>query len=117
MIKFTEEALEVLKKARATYGDKNQVIVSIEECNELSAILAKFARYHSTETAITELKSKVIDEVADVYIILEHVKAIFDISPAELIGRMEKKIDRLDRWLKTSDDQEQTTRDRKIDGD
>lgn len=114
MIQFTPKAQDALKKARETYGDINQIIVSIEECNELSAILAKFSRYHNKSTAINELKSKVIDEVADVTIVLEHVKAIFEISENELGKRMEKKIERLDRWLATSNDMEQTTIDRKI---
>lgn len=115
MIRFTHEAANTLKQARSTYGSKNQIIVSIEECNELSAILAKYARYHDDESAIKELKSKVVDEAADVYIVLEHVKAIFDISDYELVSRMDKKIERLARWLNTSNDMEQTTIDRKVD--
>ena len=114
MLKFTEQTSKVLQKARDTYGDKNQIVVSIEECNELSAILAKFVRYHNEDTAVFELKDKVIDEVADVYVVLEHVKAIFGIRENELAARLDKKIDRLERWLKTSDDMEQTTIDRKI---
>lgn len=117
MLKFTGETSKVLQKARDTYGDKNQIIVSIEECNELSAILAKFTRYHDSDTAISELKDKVLDEVTDVYVVLEHVKAIFGITQSELALRLDKKIDRLDRWLKTNSDMEQTTKDRRIDGD
>ena len=115
MLQLTPKAKDALKRARETYGDINQIIVSIEECNELSAILAKFSRYHNKSTAINELKSKVVDEVADVTIVLEHVKAIFEISEDELGKRMEKKIERLDRWLKSSNDMEQTTIDRKVD--
>lgn len=114
MLEFTPKAKDALKRARETYGDINQIIVSIEEFNELSAILAKFSRYHNKSTAVHELKSKVVDEVADVTIVLEHVKAIFEISEKELGKRMEKKIERLDKWLDTSDDMEQTTIDREI---
>ena len=111
---LTERAQKLLQKARDTYGSKNQIIVSIEECNELSAILAKFARYHNSDTAATTLKPQVLDEVADVYVVLEHVKAIFNITNTEILERAEKKLQRLERWLETSDDMEQTTIDRKV---
>ena len=114
MLKLTNEALRILRRARKTYGKRNQIIVSIEECNELSAILAKFARYHEPATAVEKLKPNVIDEVSDVLIVLEHVKAIFGITDEDLCARMEKKIARLDKWLNTSNDIEQTTIDRKI---
>ena len=104
----------ILRKARETYGDKNQIIVSIEECNELSAILAKFARYHNSSKAVLELKSRVLDEVSDVLIVLEHVKAIFNITEEEIISRRNQKLERLERWLDTSTDMEQTTIDREI---
>lgn len=105
---------EALAKAREVYGDKNQVIVSIEECCELAAILAKFARYHNSETAVQELKPQVLDEVADVFIVIDHVTNIFGISDEELTSRMEAKIERLKRWLQESNEFEQTTRDRKV---
>ena len=89
---LTERAQKLLQKARDTYGSKNQIIVSIEECNELSAILAKFARYHNSDTAATTLKPQVLDEVADVYVVLEHVKAIFNITNTEILERAEKKL-------------------------
>ena len=114
MIVFTERAQEALKNARNTYGSKNQIVVSIEECNELSAILAKFVRYHDEETAIKELGTKVLDEVADVTVILEHVKAVFGLSDYKVGERIEQKISRLERWLKTSSDMEQTTIDREV---
>lgn len=114
LINFTKESMDLLKKARDTYGDKNQIIVSIEECNELSAILAKFARYHDENKAIAELRSNVLDEVADVTIVLEHVKAIFDLTDGNVASRMEQKLERLSRWLQASDDMEQTTVDREI---
>lgn len=111
---LTEEAENLLKKARDTYGDKNQIIVSIEECNELSAILAKFARYQDEDKAIAELRNNVLDEVADVTVVLEHVKAIFNITNNNVAHRVDQKLERLGRWLNTSDSMEQTTIDREI---
>lgn len=107
-------AEENLARARAVYGDKNQIIVSIEECCELAAILAKFARYHNSETAVQELKPQVLDEVADVLIVLDHVTNIFEISDEEVKSRIMTKVERLQRWLQESNEFEQTTRDRKV---
>lgn len=106
---------EVLAKAREVYGSKNQIMVCIEELNELACVLAKYPRYDSEADARAELHDKVIDEVADVEVILEHVKAIMELNQSEIEVRKEVKINRLNRWLKTGKKTQQiTTEDREI---
>lgn len=105
---------DILAKAREVYGNKNQVMVCIEELNELACVLAKYPRYDSENTARIELHDKVVDEVADVEIILEHVKAIMQLNQSEIEARKEAKIDRLNRWLKTGKTQQVTTEDREV---
>lgn len=107
--------LETLQKARDTYGNKNQIMVSIEELNELACVLAKYPRYEEHDKAIVELKEKAIDEVADVLIVINHIVNIFEMSYDQDINpRIDKKVDRLRRWLEKSESMEQTTVDREV---
>ena len=105
---------EILTKAREVYGNSNQIMVCIEELNELACVLAKYPRYDSEDTARVELHDKVIDEVADVEIILEHVKSIMCLNQTEIEARKEAKIDRLNRWISTGRTQQVTTEDRAV---
>lgn len=88
-----------LEKLRDTYGDKNQILVSMEELSELSAVLAKYPRYEDSEKALAELQYRVLDEIADVYIILDHVQEIFKIPDSSIEVRIVQKINRAKKWL------------------
>lgn len=105
---------ETLEAARKTYGARNQILVSIEELNELACVLAKYPRYDSEEKARAELYEKALDEVADVEIILKHVKAILGIDSEDLSRRKTSKIERLNRWLYKSKSMQVTIEDRII---
>lgn len=104
----------ILKKARETYGNKNQILVCIEELNELACVLAKYPRYDSEDEARISLHDKAVDEVADVFIILDHVQHILHIGNEEIVNRIEKKVERLDRWLTNSDSMQRTVEDRTV---
>ena len=107
---------EVLSKARKTYGDTAQILVSTEELCELAAVCSKYPRYETKEKAQDELHNKAVDEVADVLIVLDHIINIFGLTPVDIGVRVAKKIARLDRWLHSSNSMEQTTVDREVDG-
>lgn len=109
-----EYADRVLEHARNTYGTRNQILVSIEELNELACVLAKYPRYDSELDAQIELFNKALDEVADVEIVLNHIKAIMCISADRLNERKLAKLERLERWLSKSDSMQVTTEDRII---
>lgn len=103
-----------LAKARETYGSTTQILVAIEELNELACVLAKFPRYDSEYEAQLDLHQKAIDEVADVEIILHHVKAIFNLNQEEIDVRKVAKIERLQRWLDNSTSMQRTVEDRTV---
>ena len=103
-----------LAKARETYGSTTQILVAIEELNELACVLAKFPRYDSEYEAQLDLHQKAIDEVADVEIILHHVKAIFNLNQEEIDVRKVAKIERLQRWLDNSTRMQRTVEDRTV---
>ena len=111
---ITQKHRNLLQKARDTYGDTTQILISVEELNELSCVCAKFPRFENPDRARKELHSKAIDEVADVLIVLDHIINIFDLTPVEIGERIEAKIGRMERWLNKSSSQAQTMVDRKV---
>lgn len=109
-----EKQKQILAQARETYGDSIQILVSNEELCELAAVCAKYPRYKDPVEARAALTEKALDEVADVLIVLDHIINIFGLSDYTLKTHMATKVNRLQRWLSTSKDIEQTTKDRSL---
>lgn len=109
------EIYKLLETAQATYGYANQVVVAIEELCELGAVLSKYPRYDFHDDAVEALRDKVLEETADAIIVLRHVQMIFGIQPSELEDMMDKKLNRLKRWLESDDKSfHHTTEDRAV---
>ena len=111
---LTEKSKKILAKARLIYGSKNQISVAIEELNELACVLCKFIRYEHEEDAVDALYNKVLDEMADVLVVTDHIKAIFAMSDNVVETRAEAKVARVHNWLEKSNSMEQTTVDREV---
>ena len=105
---------EILKRAQETYGYSNQVSVAAEECCELAMACNKYIRYPDHETACEKIREKIIEEVGDVGICLEHLYMIFQITPEEVAKAKAAKLERLERWLNASSSMYQTTIDREV---
>lgn len=109
------ELHRLLETAQATYGYANQIVVAIEELCELGAVLSKYPRYDFHDDAKKALKEKVLEETADVIIMLRHVQMIFGLQPDEVEQMMDKKLNRLKRWLENEDKSfHHTTEDRAV---
>ena len=78
---------EVYKRALSIYGEKNQVIMMFEEMSELQKALTKHLRGATDKRAI-------VDEVADVEIMLEQMKLLFNIEN-DVSERKQFKVERL----------------------
>lgn len=104
----------VLKRARETYGNKDQVAVACEELNELAGVLCKYQRYDTHEAAIQGIKDKVVEEIGDVEIVLNHLYAIFGVDKGAVLDSVMRKVDRLERWLDSGKTLEQSTKDREL---
>ena len=87
-----KEIEEILKKAINSYGEKAQIIKTIEELNELSVELAKFLNGEEKINLIAE-------EAADVYIMLAQLRIMLDIN-TQTDYYKEFKIKRLEERLK-----------------
>ena len=80
---------EIIKK----FGEEKQIIVAIEELSELQKALCKYLRNG-------ELTYNLLEEMADVYIMLEQLKIIFNIDLPEIFDEMNRKLERTkERYL------------------
>jgi len=114
-VQFTPEEYNLLKKARETYGNSNQILVSAEECCELAKELLKYPRYSTDEAALKNTYNKVLDERADLEIVLDHIDSIYGFDEDTLTYAVIKKLKRLKKWLDTSNSMETTTQIRSLD--
>ena len=117
LVKLTSAQQVVLERARKTYGNTAQILVSNEELCELAAVCAKYPRYEDQDKARSELHYKAVDEVADVLIVLDHIINIFGLNESEVLYRISGKVSRLKGWLDKSTSMEQTTIDRDVPDD
>lgn len=79
--------VEKLRYIANHYGVIPQVQKTIEELNELSLELVKIL------TKVGD-KEAIIDEIADVNIMVEQLKILYDISPIEVSDRIDFKLNR-----------------------
>ena len=87
-----EDPIPVLKKAICKYGKQAQLDVAVEEMAELTKEIIKSKRGASNY-------SQIVEELADVYIMMTQIKLIYGIYDEELINAMDLKIARLEKRL------------------
>lgn len=84
---FTHEELKVLQSAIDHYGEENQLDMAIEEMSELTKAICKYKRAvkererdicHSTAKDVIFAKGDIVEEIADVYVMLEQLTVIFN---------------------------------------
>lgn len=87
-----KDPIPVLKKAICKYGKQAQLDVAVEEMAELTKEIIKSKRgasnYH-----------QIVEELADVYIMMTQIKLIYGIYDEELINAMDLKIALLEKRL------------------
>lgn len=85
---------EIYEKLLDKYGDK-QLIVAIEELSELQKEICKYLRNHQI------MKKDIIEEIADVEIMLEQIKLYFNFDQKIIDAVKEMKLIRTkERMLK-----------------
>lgn len=87
------ENKKVLHKAIATFGRYNQCLQTVEELMELQK--AVFENAHRG----TDNRQNIVEEVADVEIMLAQLKMIYDIKPNEIEDIQDYKVGRLDKTI------------------
>lgn len=86
-----------------TYGNNIQKVVAMEECAELIQAISKDIRYRYTD-GFNDEKSKmihngIVTEIADVVIMIEQLKIIYNIDKKELEDEINSKIERMEKRL------------------
>jgi hypothetical protein len=76
------------------FGVKNQLLKAIEELTELSLEIC-----HSSFDRMN--RENIIEEMADVYIMMEQMRIIFEVQDVELIKAKTRKLVRLQRLLES----------------
>lgn len=89
---------EIFEQAIENYGIKNQIIKSVEEMSELTKALCKY--FECTDKRMEPIILDAIDEeMADVEIMLEQLRIIFN-NNEQIAARRKEKVERLERRMK-----------------
>lgn len=88
---------ELLKEIISTYGMENQMLQCIEEMAELTVAIHKYIRAGFDDTCV-DAYNNVIEEIADVQIMIEQMRLMFDGAAvdeviAEKLERMRGRLD------------------------
>lgn len=88
---MTKNQIDIMNKAITTYGRDLQMLMAIEEMSELTKEICKYKRHGFYVDNIAE-------EIADVTIMLEQLKMMFDVYP-EVETNIDLKLQRLEKRL------------------
>lgn len=94
---FSESELYNMKKILELNTDI-QLVIAIEELSELQKLLCKYLRFKATGRGDIAY-SDIVEEVADVEIMLQQLKMAFDIKDYHLENITHNKLRRLDEIL------------------
>ena len=106
----TEERWSILDRAITTYGAPAQMDMAVEEMAELTKALCKIKRAQAGCEVTAEI-GNVIEEMADVQIMLDQLRIIFGRSTAEIeedkLRRLLRRINsykesNIRKWLNSS---------------
>ena len=87
---------QIINKTIEKTGVDNQLNVCMEECAELIQAISKVRRYG----CIADMRENLIEEIADVRIIISELMWMYGITPDEITGWQNQKINRMQRRLK-----------------
>lgn len=86
--------MDIFERIIQKFGEEKQIVVAIEELSELQKALCKYLRNG-------ELTYNLLEEIADVTIMLEQLKIIFEIDNKEVVKAIyEKELRIEERYLK-----------------
>ena len=96
-VQFTEVEVKTMQTCLDKWGLKPQVGQAIEECAELIVALQKYIN----RTPQVDMIENILDEIADVEIMLAQMRLVLGISDSTLRERIEYKFEKISRYLKT----------------
>ena len=90
-----EEYAAVLEENIKEHGVSEETVIAMEECAELIQAISKVRRYGFGG----QYKDNLIEELADVNIVIIELMMMFDISQDEFYNVIDKKIQRIKNRL------------------
>jgi NTP pyrophosphatase (non-canonical NTP hydrolase) len=100
-VQFTENEIKIMRTALDQWGLNAQVGQTVEECAELIVALQKYVN----RTPQFESVDNILDEIADVEMMLAQMRLVLGIDDDTLRKRIEHKFEKLIQYL--SEDEEQ----------
>ena len=94
-VEFNKNEIETMQTALDQWGLETQIGQAVEECAELIVALQKYVN----RTPAAGNAEKVLDEIADVEMMLAQLRLALNIDDETLRKKMEDKFDRLTRYL------------------
>jgi len=94
-VQFTESEIKTMQTALDRWGLNAQVGQTIEECAELIVALQK----HVNRTPRPKTTDKILDEIADLEMMLAQIRLALSINDDTLRERIECKFKRLNQYL------------------
>jgi len=95
IVRFSSSEIEAMQAALDKWGLDAQCDQTIEECAELIVALQKHVkRSHGEDTL-----DKVLDEIADVEMMLAQMRLILGINDQMLRERIEQKFEKMNHYL------------------
>ena len=95
-VEFTENEIKTMQAALDKWGLAAQVGQTVEECAELIVALQKYIN----RTPAPDTLENVIDEIADVEMMLAQMRLTFGINDEMLNKKIKQKFSKLDKYLK-----------------
>ena len=94
-IHFTDNEIKIMQQALDQWGLNAQVGQTVEECAELIVALQKYVN----RTHRTKATDGILDEIADVEMMLAQMRLALNLDDDALRKRIEYKFERLRRYL------------------
>jgi len=94
-LEFTESEVKTMQTALNQWGVNAQVGQTVEECAELIVALQKYVN----RTPQPGMVENILDEIADVEMMLAQMRLVLGITDDTLKKRIESKFERLNYYL------------------
>jgi hypothetical protein len=98
-VRFTDDEISLMQSALDQWGLNAQVGQAVEECAELIVILQKYVN----RPPQAETHDRILDEIADVEMMLAQIRLALHIDDETLRAKMESKFHKLKKYLSDGD--------------
>ena len=95
---MTQTEKDLYERNIQYHGIEQETTIAMEECSELIQAISKCKRYG----CIDKYRENLIEEIADVLIIINELQLIYDISNDDIENIKNTKMDRMDYRIKNN---------------